>query len=116
MNTNTNRFFKLFQTGIISFKNLKKAEDLSLNLDLYSNDLKLILSLIKDSLSGKFELSKKELSVFIGAVIYFITPLDAIPDFIPVTGWLDDGAVIAYVIKNSLHTLNRYKENLKELS
>jgi uncharacterized membrane protein YkvA (DUF1232 family) len=29
------------------------------------------------------------------AILYFISPVDAIPDFIPVTGMLDDATVIA---------------------
>ena len=33
-----------------------------------------------------------------GALAYFITPIDAIPDLIPGTGFLDDGGVIAAVL------------------
>jgi uncharacterized membrane protein YkvA (DUF1232 family) len=36
----------------------------------------------------------KVLSVKIAAVIYFASPIDLIPDFIPVVGYLDDAAVI----------------------
>jgi uncharacterized membrane protein YkvA (DUF1232 family) len=34
----------------------------------------------------------------IGALAYFISPIDAIPDIIPVTGFLDDAAVIGTTI------------------
>ena len=33
--------------------------------------------------------------VFYGALAYFVMPLDAIPDFIPLVGWGDDMAVVA---------------------
>jgi len=32
------------------------------------------------------------------ALVYFITPIDAIPDPIPVLGYLDDAAVVAWVV------------------
>ena len=33
----------------------------------------------------------------IAAIIYFVTPIDLIPDFIPVAGYVDDAAVLAFV-------------------
>lgn len=38
-------------------------------------------------------------SVVVAAIIYFITPVDAIPDFAPFLGYLDDIGVIAWTIK-----------------
>jgi uncharacterized membrane protein YkvA (DUF1232 family) len=39
----------------------------------------------------------------IAVLIYFVSPLDALPDFIPVVGFLDDFALISWVL-SSLHT------------
>ena len=36
--------------------------------------------------------------LIVGALGYFILPLDVVPDFIPVLGWLDDAGVIAGVL------------------
>jgi len=38
-------------------------------------------------------------SIVIGALIYFIVPIDAIPDIAPLVGYLDDLGVIAAVLK-----------------
>ncbi len=35
----------------------------------------------------------------LGAIAYFVLPMDAIPDFLPVIGFTDDAAVLATAIK-----------------
>ncbi len=38
-------------------------------------------------------------SIVVGALIYFIAPIDAIPDIAPLVGYLDDLGVIAATLK-----------------
>jgi len=57
---------------------------------------KTLLAAIK---SPKTSLKKKAIAV--GALIYFISPIDLIPDHIPVVGYLDDLAVLSLAV-NSL--------------
>ena len=38
-------------------------------------------------------------SVVVAAVLYFITPIDAVPDIAPLIGFLDDFGVIAWTIR-----------------
>ncbi len=38
-------------------------------------------------------------SIVVGALIYFISPIDAIPDLAPLFGYLDDLGVITAVLK-----------------
>lgn len=38
-------------------------------------------------------------SVVVAALIYFISPIDAIPDFVPIIGYLDDMGVIVALLK-----------------
>lgn len=47
-------------------------------------------------------------SVVAAALIYFITPIDSIPDFSPFVGFLDDLGVIAAVVKYMGNELKRY--------
>ena len=45
------------------------------------------------------KVSTKDQAIIIGALGYMISPLDAIPDAIPIAGLTDDLAVLLYVLK-----------------
>lgn len=46
----------------------------------------------------------------IGAIAYFVSPIDLIPDFIPIAGYLDDAAVIGFVIASAANDLHNFRE------
>jgi uncharacterized membrane protein YkvA (DUF1232 family) len=41
-------------------------------------------------------------------IIYFVSPIDLIPDFIPVAGYIDDAAVIAFVLRQVKVDLDKF--------
>ena len=45
------------------------------------------------------KISKKDKAMIIGALGYMISPLDVLPDAIPIVGLTDDLAVLLYVLK-----------------
>ena len=63
------------------------------------DDLKTMFELLRAVARGSYRLRKETLILIAGAVLYFVIPIDFIPDFIPVAGFLDDAAVIAWVVK-----------------
>ena len=67
-------------------------------LDKIWDDIQLMFGLLGDWLSGTYKVSTGTILAILGAVIYFVTPIDAIADFIPVLGWMDDAAVFTLVI------------------
>ncbi|WP_372589477.1 DUF1232 domain-containing protein [Fervidobacterium pennivorans subsp. shakshaketiis] len=69
-----------------------------------------MFGLLGDWLSGTYKVSTGTILAILGAVIYFVTPIDAIADFIPVLGWMDDAAVFTLVINQIRAELDRYKE------
>jgi uncharacterized membrane protein YkvA (DUF1232 family) len=44
------------------------------------------------------------------AIIYFVSPIDLIPDWIPIAGYIDDAAVIAFVIRQIKVDLDNFLE------
>jgi uncharacterized membrane protein YkvA (DUF1232 family) len=70
-----------------------------------------LLRMIKAYVSRKYtKVPWKSMLYAVGAVVYFVAPIDFIPDFIAGIGFLDDAAVIGWVA-NSLRTeLNAFRE------
>ena len=58
--------------------------------------------------SSDYPLIKKGVCVF--ALLYFITPLDVIPDIMPVVGFLDDAGIIAAAVALYSSDLDPYKK------
>lgn len=90
-------------------KTLKMLEG---NKELRSliEDIKLLVQLVKDWISGKYrEIPKSSVIMVIISFLYLINPIDIIPDFL-IGGFLDDAAVIAYIIKKISSELDIYKE------
>lgn len=60
--------------------------------------------LVKLTLDSDVPVRYKALLAF--GVAYFMSPVDLIPDFIPVAGFLDDIAVAAFVLNTLLNNIN----------
>ena len=42
------------------------------------------------------------------AIIYFVVPIDLMPDWIPLAGFVDDAAVLVFVIAQIKSDLDKY--------
>lgn len=54
------------------------------------------------------EVTKTEIVLMIAALIYFVSPLDVIPDKFLGLGWLDDAVVVTLVVRYCDNTIKRY--------
>jgi len=80
----------------------KKVEKASPVLRQILENLKNLYGLFVDSVKGKYNLHPALIGLIGGGLLYFIIPLDLIPDYIPIAGLLDDYVVLSAII-NSLH-------------
>ena len=63
-------------------------------------DLTGLIRMIKAWATRRYpKVPAKTILYVIGAVLYFMSPIDAIPDFIPVIGFLDDAFIVALVMR-----------------
>lgn len=71
--------------------------------------------LIKAYALGQYrEIPWKTILLIVAAVIYFVNPLDLVPDLIPLTGLTDDFAVLLWVynaVSNEIDKFLRWEKN-----
>ena len=46
----------------------------------------------------------------LGALIYFVNPLDVVPDALPIVGYLDDATILAWVLHSVRGDLRRFRQ------
>lgn len=74
--------------------------------------LRTLLDLIYAWVTGKYSgVSKANLVLIVGAVVYFLMPIDFVPDVIPGLGFVDDAAVIAWVVDAVRNELEKFEES-----
>ena len=74
----------------------------------------MLIEMIKAAISGEYPLPAWAIAAIIGAIIYVVSPIDAIPDLIPIVGWLDDAEVVAAAIASLGTVIAAYLEYKKE--
>ena len=74
------------------------------------DDFRALIRLVVAYARGLYrEIPVDRLIVVVGGLIYVVSPIDVIPDFIPVAGFLDDVTVIAFVIKAVREELDAFR-------
>jgi uncharacterized membrane protein YkvA (DUF1232 family) len=65
--------------------------------------------LIKAYALGTYrEIPVKNLVLIVAALLYFVNPLDLIPDLIPVTGLADDFAILLWIFKTLSGEIDKF--------
>ena len=104
------KFYEGYKKTKITLEQLKKANNLKGNLGEIGNKFALLVRMMRANLKGEFEISTADKLKIVGAIVYVITTLDAVPDIIPVLGFGDDIGVVAYVIGKLGKLIKEYEE------
>ena len=74
-----------------------------------SNHICNFCDLISDCLDGTYEkLPLATLVALIAGILYLVLPFDVLADFIPVLGWVDDAAVLGFILATEQNDVNEY--------
>lgn len=95
-------------------KAIKKLGTVKNKTKEFKENLLLTINLIKDWTKGEYrEIPKKTILYMLAGIIYFLIPIDMIPDFLFKFGFLDDLAVLNFIFTSFVEDIEKYK-NYKE--
>ncbi|MBT3198896.1 MAG: DUF1232 domain-containing protein [Phycisphaerales bacterium] len=88
----------------------KKAKRNKGSLRKVVSDLATLVRLVRAWGASEYrDVPWKTIAIALGAIIYFVNPFDAIPDFIPGVGYLDDALVVGVTVKSIKTALDAFK-------
>jgi uncharacterized membrane protein YkvA (DUF1232 family) len=91
----------------VATQKLKKGDSKFFNL--FWAQLRAVLRLLRAYWTGRYrDVSRTTLITLLGAVIYFVMPIDAIPDWIVGIGFLDDAYVLGMAVKSVKNELDAF--------
>lgn len=69
-----------------------------------------LVRMLKAQVSGEYTvLPWKSLTMISGALLYFVTPTDFLPDFLPIIGLTDDIAIIIWIYESLKDDVEAFK-------
>lgn len=71
----------------------------------FGDKFKTMLKMVGDR---EFSIDPKTKLIYVGALAYIVMPFDAVPDYIPGLGLLDDAAIVKIVWDSSINEVKRY--------
>jgi len=106
---------KLFNLGYQAMKKVGDGDSLSQVGGDFINQVKLLAKLVQFVATGKYrKIAPKTMVLIIGSIIYFISPFDLVPDFIPMLGYADDVTLLAYIFNALGKEIADFEVFLKE--
>ena len=110
MNKKERNYFERYKKENISSSELREAKQKATFLGELAEKFLLLIKMVEAVFRGEYELDIFNVMMIIGAIVYVVSPLDAIPDFLLGLGYLDDISVVAFVL-NRLDVEIRNFEN-----
>ena len=75
--------------------------------------IELFIQMIRAYIKGEYkELPLRTIILIVAGLLYFINPLDLIPDLIPITGYLDDLSIVIWIAHSIDKDIQKFEEFL----
>ena len=90
-------------------KKLRNLAESSNELQELKAKLEVLMRMVQAHLAGKFKsFPVSSLLLIVFALMYFVTPTDLIPDFIPALGFTDDATVVFLISKKLNRDIEKF--------
>ena len=107
---NAKKLYKKYKKIKITAEDLKKAGKLKNNLGAVATKFELLVRMVKSDRREEFKIPTMDKVKIVGAIIYVISTIDAVPDILPIIGFGDDIGVVAYVISKLGNLISEYEK------
>jgi len=104
------KLYEKYKKTNITAEDLKKAGKLKNNLGAVATKFGLLVRMLQADKRGEFKIPTMDKIKIVGAVVYVISTIDAVPDILPIIGFGDDIGVVAYVISKLGSLISEYEK------
>jgi uncharacterized membrane protein YkvA (DUF1232 family) len=74
------------------------------------SDIPVLIAMLKSYMNKEYTvIPVKSIAFITMALVYFVSPVDAIPDFLPLAGMTDDLSVLLYVLSKCHEDVEAYR-------
>lgn len=102
------RFRKLAAAAMEKVKEIRNDSE---GMQTLKDQVNTFVRMVRSYQNGDYQRTPwKSLLLMTAGIIYFVSPLDLIPDFIPVLGFMDDITVVVWILNSIRKDVEKYEE------
>jgi uncharacterized membrane protein YkvA (DUF1232 family) len=102
---------RLRRLAAAAMEKLKELRNDSEGMHTLKEQVNTFVRMIRSYQTGDYQRTPwKSLLLITAGIIYFVSPLDLIPDFIPVLGFMDDITVVLWILNSVGRDVEKYEE------
>lgn len=94
---------------IQSREKLSRLDIDNLNHSKLFERVSLFIRMVKSHIRGDYRVHWQSIVIVVAALVYFVTPIDLIPDLVPITGYVDDLSILLWVNGTLQKEINAFK-------
>lgn len=95
-------------------KVFKKADNLNISessMNRFVSQLKTLGRMLNEYIKGNYpSMPWKSVLLIVAGLLYFVMPMDIVPDMIPLSGFIDDATIIFWIIQNLQKDIEHFME------